>query len=136
MEQTRSEVKVIGVYAREDAGTLANHFVLMRDGRKRRLPMYVGQFEAFAISVGLEGGPPDRPFTHDAMLKLVTLMGGVLEEAYINDVRDATFYAVIRVRVGEEVKELDVRPSDALALALRAKCPIYVADHVLEAAER
>ena len=136
MEQVRSEMTVMGVYAHQDQEATANHFVLMRDGRKRRAPIFVGQFEAFAISVALEGEVPDRPFTHDTTMNLLALTGGVLEEAFINDLRDETFYAVLRVRVGDEVKELDVRPSDALALALRAKCPIFMADHALEATVR
>ena len=131
MDEERMELKVMGVYAHQDQGTIANHFVLLRDNRGRRVPIFVGQFEAWGISVALESEPPERPFTHDAMLNLLTLTGGILEEVCINDLRDETFYAAGKVRVGEEVKELDLRPSDAISLALRAKAPIFMAERVL-----
>ncbi len=80
MEEARSEVKVMGVYAHQDEGTIANHFVLLRDNRGRRVPIFIGQFEAWSISLALEGERPDRPYTHDAMLGLLALTGGILEE--------------------------------------------------------
>lgn len=136
MEEPRIEVKVMGVYAHEEQDNTANHFVLFRDEQKRRLPIFVGQFEAFAISIALEGEQPERPLTHDVMLTLLTVTGGVLEEVCINDLRDETFYALAQVRVGDEVKEIDLRPSDAIALALRAKCPIFMVERVLLATVR
>ena len=121
MEQARTGVTVQGVFAYRDQPDV--YYVVVYDSRERQTAIFVGSLEAFAISAALQFDPPERPLTHDTMLNLVTLTGGVVEEAYVNDLRDETFYAIIRVRVGAEVKELDVRPSDALALALRAKCP-------------
>ena len=136
MEQARTEMKVMGVYAHQDQGASPGHFVLLCCNPNFRVSIFVGQFEAWAIAAALEGAPLDRPFTHDAMLNLLTLTGGVLVEVCINDLRDETFYAVGRVRVGIEVKEIDLRPSDAINLALRAKCPIFMADDVLLARVR
>ena len=132
--EERVMVKVMGVYAHQDQGTVANHFVLLRDNRGRRVPIFVGQFEAWAISLGLEGDKPERPFTHDAMIVCLSAAGATIEDACISEMRDETFYAVLRLRVGDQVQEIDLRPSDAVALALRAKCPLYMNEAVIKAA--
>ena len=88
----------MGVYAHEEQGTAANHFVLLRDDRGRRIPIFVGQFEAWAISLGLEGDIPERPFTHDTVILCLSAAGAIIEDACINDMRDETFYAVFRLR--------------------------------------
>ena len=134
--EERVKVKVMGVYAHQDQGTVSNHFVLLRDNRGRRVPIFVGQFEAWAISLGLEGDNPERPFTHDAMILCLSAAGATIEDACINEMRDETFYAVLRLRTGDQVQEIDLRPSDAIALALRAKCPLFMSEAVVEAAAR
>jgi len=131
------EVKVMGVYAHQDQGTIANHFVLLRDNRGRRVPIFVGQFEAFAISVALEGDSPDRPFTHDLIRQMLERLDTSIERVVIDDLWNETFYAKIGlVRVTGETLEIDARPSDAIALALRVRAPIYMAENVLEATIR
>jgi len=131
------EVKVMGVYAHQDQGTIANHFVLLRDNRGRRVPIFVGQFEAFAISVALEGDSPDRPFTHDLIRLMIERLDATIERVVIDDLWNETFYAKIGlVRVGGETIDIDARPSDAIALALRVRAPIYMAENVLEATIR
>jgi bifunctional DNase/RNase len=132
MAEERVPVKVMGVYAHQDEGVVANHFVLFRDEAKRRIPMFIGQFEAWAISLGLEDKAPDRPFTFDAMLTCLTVAGATVEEAYINDIRDETFYALVTLRVGDQVHQVDMRPSDAVNLAIRVKCPLLINDQVIK----
>ena len=131
------EVKVMGVYAHQDQGTIANHFVLLRDNRGRRVPIFVGQFEAFAISVALEGESPDRPFTHDLIRLMLERLDAKIEQIVIDDLWNETFYAKIGIlRATGERMEIDARPSDAIALALRVRAPIYMAETVLEATIR
>ena len=136
MSKQRVQVNVMGVYAHQDEGVVANHFVRFRDNTGRRLPIFIGQFEAWTISLALDGPPPDRPFTHDAMLNCLAVAGATVEEACISDLRDETFYAVLTLRVGDERHDVDVRPSDAVALALRAKCPLFISEAVMQAAHR
>ena len=131
------EVKIMGVYAHQDQGTIANHFVLLRDNRGRRVPIFVGQFEAWAISLALEGESPDRPYTHDLIRLLLERLEATIERVVIDDLWNETFYAKIGlVKAGGETMELDARPSDAIALALRVRAPIYMAETVLEATIR
>ncbi len=135
MMEKRVPVEVAGIYAHEDAGVVSNHFVLFRDEAKRRIPIFIGQFEAWAISLGLEDKPQERPFTHDAMIRCLSVAGAVIEEVYINDVRDETYYSVVSLRIGGQMHQVDIRPSDAISLALRAKCPILMNEKIIEAAK-
>ena len=131
------EVKVMGVYAHQENGTVANHFVLLRDNRGRRVPIFVGQFEAWAISLALEGDSPDRPFTHDLIRLMLERLDATVERVIIDDLWNETFYAKLGiVKQSGESLELDARPSDAIALALRVRAPIYMAEAVLEATIR
>ncbi len=127
------EVKVMGVYMQQDQST-QQHFVLLRDNRSRRVPIWVGQFEAWAISFALEGEAPDRPFTHDLIKILLDRLEATVDRVTIDDLWNETFYAKIGVtRPGGETLEIDARPSDAIAIALRSRAPIYMAESVLEA---
>ena len=131
------EVKVMGVFAHQDQGTVANHFVLLRDNRGRRVPIFVGQFEAWAISLALEGDSPDRPFTHDLIKLMLERLDASIDQVIIDDLWNETFYAKIGLTQKNGVSmEIDARPSDAIALALRARAPIYMAETVLEATIR
>lgn len=131
------EVKVMGVFAHQDQGTVANHFVLLRDNRGRRVPIFVGQFEAWAISLALEGDSPDRPFTHDLLKLMLERLDARIEQVIIDDLWNEVFYAKIGLtQKNGESMEIDARPSDAIALALRSRAPIYMAETVLEATIR
>lgn len=141
MSNERVPVKVMGVFANDDKEksdkeAVIHNFVIFQDEAGRRVQIFVGQFEAWAISLALEGPPPERPFTHDAMLNCLTVAGATVEEACISDLREETFYAVLTLRVGEQRHEVDVRPSDAVALALRAKCPLFISEAVMQATHR
>ena len=132
------EVKVMGVYMHQDQNLPSpQHFVLLRDNRGRRVPIWVGQFEAWAISFALEGEAPDRPFTHDLIKILMDRLDATVERVIIDDLWNETFYAKIGLtRPGGETLEIDARPSDAIAIALRSRAPVYMAESVLEATLR
>ena len=134
--EERVPVEVMGVYAHEDKGTVTNHFTLLRDNQGRRVSIFVGQFEAWAISLGLEGNKPERPFTHDAMILCLAAVGATIEEVYMNDLRDEMSYAQVSLHVGGQIHQVDMRPSDAIALAIRVKCPILMSQKVIEAAAK
>ncbi len=109
--------------------------ILRSEEHSRILPIWIGIFEANAIALKLEGIEPPRPMTHDL---LVNLLGGVnctIARVAINDLVDNTFFAQIFVQVDSEELIIDSRPSDAIALALRAEVPIYVAETVLDKAK-
>ena len=98
------------------------------------LPIWVGIYEANAIAVEIEKLAAPRPMTHDLMRNLIEGLTGELERVVITELRDDTFFAAMWVRQGGEPVVIDLRPSDAIALALRADCPIYVAEPVLAVA--
>lgn len=128
------EVKVMGVYMHQEQKMPPQHFVLLRDNKGRRAPIWVGQFEAWAISFALEGDPPERPMTHDLFKLMLDRLNATVERVIIDDLWSETFYAKIGIlKPDGEAMEIDARPSDAIALALRAHAPIYMAEFVLEA---
>lgn len=97
------------------------------------LPIWVGAYEANAIALEIEKIVPQRPMTHDLLRNLITQTGFRVERVTVNDLLENTFYALIDLidEKGQTVS-LDARPSDAIALALRADCPIFVAQKVLD----
>ena len=109
--------------------------VLKDDAEKFFLPIWVGIFEANAIALQLENVTTPRPMTHDLLRNMISELDGRVTRVVINDLRDSTFFAQIRVIAGERTLELDARPSDAIALALRVEAPIYVAQSVLDQAQ-
>jgi Uncharacterized conserved protein len=135
------EVKVMGIWGATDPnnpdGLLRQTFVLLRDNRGRRAPIFIGPFETMAIQMALEGPAPERPMTHDLLKNVIDRLGGTVERVTIDDLWQSTFYARITVQQkdGESV-DIDARPSDAIALALRARAPIYMAEQVIEDAGR
>lgn len=99
------------------------------------MPIWVGIFEANAIAIEIEKLAAPRPMTHDLARNLVHHLNGELERIVISELKDDTFFAVLWVRQGEERVMVDARPSDAIALALRFDCPIYVAEKVMQNAK-
>jgi bifunctional DNase/RNase len=99
------------------------------------MPIWVGIPEANAIALEIEKMTASRPMTHDLARNLINCFNGQLQKIVITELRDDTFYAVLWLQQGEESVAIDARPSDAIALALRADCPIYVADKVMETAK-
>ncbi len=97
------------------------------------LPIWVGAYEANAIALEIEKIVPQRPMTHDLLRNLITETGFRVERVTVNDLLENTFYALIELIDGNGLKlSLDARPSDAIALALRTDCPIYVAQKVID----
>ncbi|MBV9492789.1 MAG: bifunctional nuclease family protein [Acidobacteria bacterium] len=112
--------------------------VLKDDAEKFFLPIWVGIFEANAIALQLENVSTPRPMTHDLLKNLLGELDARVTRVVINDLRDSTFFAQIRVVTrsgGERAMEIDARPSDAIALALRVEAPIFVAQSVLDQAQ-
>jgi bifunctional DNase/RNase len=109
--------------------------VLKDDDEKFFLPIWVGIFEANAIALQLENITTPRPMTHDLLRNMIAELDARVTRIVINDLRDSTFFAQIRLALGDRMLEIDARPSDAIALALRTEAPIYVAQSVLEQAQ-
>jgi uncharacterized protein len=109
--------------------------VLKDEEEKFFLPIWVGIFEANAIALQLENITTPRPMTHDLLRNMINELEGEVTRVVINDLRDSTFFAQIRVLVGGKTLEVDARPSDAIALALRTEAPIFVAQSVLDQAQ-
>lgn len=106
--------------------------VLLKDPSDRRaLPIYIGQDQARAIIQALENQTPPRPLTHDLMVNLLEAWELTLERIVIHSLQDNTFYAILTVCQGETKKEIDARPSDAIAIALRTGSPIWVMEEVV-----
>jgi hypothetical protein len=100
----------------------------------RRLPIIIGAFEAQAIALEIEGIKPPRPLTHDLLKQITDSLGASIMEVLIDELRENTFYAKIILEVSAMTNEIDARPSDAIALAVRAQAPIFVAESVMEIA--
>ena len=100
----------------------------------RRLPIIIGAFEAQAIALEMEGIKPPRPLTHDLLKQLVDNLGASVTEIIVNELKENTFYAKIVLEVSGLTNEIDARPSDAIALAVRTYAPIYVSEIVMDAA--
>lgn len=90
------------------------------------LPIWIGHYEAWAISMEISGIVSKRPLTHDLLLSVVRSMKGQIDRVEIVDLKEQTFYAVISINLNGETLKIDARPSDSLALALKAKAPIFV----------
>jgi bifunctional DNase/RNase len=135
------EVKVLNVYKHQQDGAAPQHLVSLRDNRGRRVHIYVAQPEAYSIKYAMDyavdNDLPERPQTHDLLKIMLDRVGVQLERIIIDDLWQETFYAkMVIVKPGGEYSEIDARPSDAIALALRMHAPIYVAESVLEATNK
>jgi bifunctional DNase/RNase len=98
---------------------------------KRFLPILIGPFEATAIALALEGTSVPRPLSHDLMRTMLETLHASLEQIVIHDIKDSTFFAKLIVRSNGDTQEIDARPSDGIALALRMQAPIYVSDKIV-----
>jgi bifunctional DNase/RNase len=108
--------------------------VLKETDSERYLPIWIGPFEADAITIGLQGVDIPRPLTHDLLKDVIDKLGGDISHIFVNDLHDDTFFARIVMDVDGRHAEIDARPSDAIALAVRARVPIFIAESVMERA--
>jgi bifunctional DNase/RNase len=128
---------VIEVYVESIRVNMANYkrvVMLKEKTGSRFLPIWIGHFEADAIAIPMQNVPVSRPLTHDLLGRVVEQLGAKLTQIVINDLADETFYARLVLDQKGQHLEVDSRPSDAIALAIRAKVPIYVEESVLDQA--
>lgn len=127
------QVDILGLSTSpSSAGAYA--LILKETNGKRKLPIIIGAFEAQSIALELEGMKPPRPLTHDLMKNIIDTFAVSLNEVYISELREGTFYAKLVIEGLSDTQEIDSRPSDAIALAVRYGAPIYVQDEVLDEA--
>lgn len=118
----------VGAIATDQAG---DQVVLLIDRkRKKFLPIWIGPAEAFAIAMALSGKKPLRPLTHDLLNTVIKALDGKVVHVIVVRMKEHTYYANIVIKRGKQVKTIDARPSDSIALALRAKAPIYLTPEV------
>lgn len=126
------EVRIRGLMM--DPATNMPIVVLKDIASETVMPIWVGIFEANAIAIEIEKVAAPRPMTHDLAKNLIRGLNAQLERIVISELKDDTFYALLWLRQNGEPLVIDARPSDAIALALRADCPIYVAEEVMQSA--
>lgn len=101
---------------------------------ERMFPIVIGIYEATSIDRRVKGASAPRPLTHDLLANTIELLGGELQDIYISELRDHTYYAKLRIKHEGEIVEVDSRPSDAIAVAVTVDVPIFVAEDVIEEA--
>ena len=124
------DMKVLGLTM--DGESNSPILVLQEKGGAEILPIWIGASEALSISLALNGKTLDRPITHETMFRALSSVGVKLEGVYITELRDGTYFAEMEMLSGTERIRLDCRPSDGIALAVRAHAPIRVAEDILE----
>ncbi|RCK74571.1 MAG: hypothetical protein IGBAC_1519 [Ignavibacteriae bacterium] len=129
MDEERVQVDIIGLTTSPASGGAYALLLKEIDG-ERQLPIIIGQFEAQSIALEMEGIKPPRPLTHDLIKNIIDALGLEVTDVVINDLREGTFYATITV----DGQQIDSRPSDAIALAVRCGIPIYVSEKVMQEA--
>jgi len=128
---------VIEVFVESIRVNMANYkrvVMLKEKSSSRYLPIWIGHFEADAIAIPMQKVPVSRPLTHDLLRSAISTLGASLDRVVITDLADETFYAKLILTQEGRTLEVDARPSDAIALAIRAEVPIFVEDRVLESA--
>ena len=131
MAQVRCEVKGVFV-ATNDETTVP--LVLLRDGDRHSLPVFIGLWEAVSINSALNREVLARPFTHDLFLDLLNKFSITLHSLQIDSIEEGVYYAQLTLSTGSHEERIDCRPSDGIALALRAGAPIFVDENVLASA--
>lgn len=126
-------VEIAGLH-QTPTGSGAYALILKEVDGNRNLPIIIGAFEAQAIAMELEGIKPPRPLTHDLTKNIIESLGANLIEIIIDELRDNTFYAKLILDVSSMSQEIDARPSDAIALSVRFRCPIYASETVMREA--
>jgi bifunctional DNase/RNase len=128
-------LELIGVRL-EMPGRVHVVFLREREGERRVLPIYIGEPEAASIQIGMSGKVPPRPLTHDLMVDVLGSLGADLDKVVITDVSEGTFFAELHLKSRQGPLTVSARPSDAIAVAVRAGCGIYVDESVMDTAGR
>ena len=111
---------------------MPQYVVVLEDLEKTRLvPIWIGVSEGNAIALEMQGEKFPRPLTHDLMVNILKELGAEIERIVISDLKENSYYALITLKVGGKTLEIDARPSDSLALAVRVQCPIYIDEKVM-----
>ncbi len=129
-QNLRVEVELSKIVIRERSPE--QYIYLQELDGDRTFPIVIGIFEAMAINREIRGEEPQRPMTHDLLSSIIDTLGARLEEVVVNDLRDDTFHASLIIHSNGDVMEVDARPSDAIALAVRQKSRIFVAESVFD----
>lgn len=111
-----------------DVSTNSPVVILSPENSDKLLPIWIGHFEAWAISMELSGLASKRPLTHDLIASMIKALGAQIKKVEVTDLIDSTFYAKIYLEINSKVFDIDARPSDSLAVALKTQAPIYVND--------
>ncbi len=130
----RRHMKKVTINSVREQAETKQYIVVLKDEDDKQLVIWIGTVEAYAIAGGLNEIEPLRPMSAQLMLNLLQATKSELVEVRIEALKEEIFYAIIKIRSGKQVQEVDARPSDALALASLAKCPIYAAEEVIERA--
>lgn len=136
-EGAQGAEKVIEVFVESIRVNMANYkrVVMLKEKQASRyLPIWIGHFEADAIAIPMQKVPVSRPLTHDLLRSAIGALGARLERVVINDLAEETFFAKLVLDQDGKTLEVDARPSDAIALAVRAEVPIFVEEKVLDSA--
>ncbi|MFA4851665.1 MAG: bifunctional nuclease domain-containing protein [Bacteroidales bacterium] len=133
MQTDKIKLRILGIsYSQSQSGAYA--LILVENEGKRRLPIIIGSFEAQSIAIELENMKPTRPLTHDLFKIFADTFKITIREVIIYKFADGIFFAKIVCNNGKNVIEIDSRSSDAVAIALRVRCPIYTFESILNAA--
>ncbi len=127
------EVEILGLSSSPSTGG-AYALLLKEVYGARRLPIIIGAFEAQSIALEMEGIKPPRPLTHDLLKNLIDNLGATIIEVVIDELKENTFYAKITLEVSSMTNQIDSRPSDAIALAVRSQSPLFVAEEIMKVA--
>jgi bifunctional DNase/RNase len=123
------EVKINGLFLTQSQ---ASGVILKEVKGKRTLPIIIGEYEAQSIALGLEKIKPPRPITHDLAISMLESLTADIERIVVTELKNNTYYAIIYIRRKSKIYEVDSRPSDAIALAVRKNIPIFVTEEVMD----
>ncbi len=124
------EAKVNGLAL--DMTTNSPVVILSSSDSERMLPIWIGHYEALAIAMELSGFSSKRPLTHDLLRSVISAMGGKVQKVEVTELVSQTFYAKLYIKLNGSVVQIDARPSDSIALALKTKVPLFVAEELFQ----
>lgn len=130
-EKNNNPLKEVRIYSLAQVGNQCVLVLEEADG-PRLLPIWIGLYEGGSIGMALSGQTFPRPLTHDLFIQIMEKMEAFIQDIVITELKDSTFFAEIRIKENDKSFTVDARPSDSVALAVRQKCPIFVAEAVFK----